>query len=558
MRARTGPFTPPPSLPSGKSSILLRLMIPVRPTLPVLSVLLSWPSGALAGAAQDASAPPAQGVAEEPAADLLVTVDELELSVEDAVRLALDNNLDYRLAEVQGEISQFDLLGSWGAFNWVFDASAGIVDSEFETGPNPQNPALPGGFVIDSEPQPTFSIDLTRPLTTGGTFIVHFDTVIGADATTTSVDSPELTSLTPGVTTDTLRLSYIQPLRRGAWQGYATAAQREAEIGYSRQLEVQRASRQTVLFNVHNAYWDLVSAIEQLAVGQSSLDLGLEQLEQNQRRLDAGVGTEVEVLQAQAEVASRQEAKLQLENTVEQAMDSLKVLLFGGREEQLWNTRLLPTSKLPEGELTTEWLDDWNQVLLTALEERSDLRQQRFEVDSARLRHSRTISERLSGLDLNLSATSRNVAVGDADAFFDTIGSEFVTLSATLDYNLPIGNVTADNAERSARAAIRAALLTYDQLEVAAVADVRGAVREVRYQAAAVDAAVQSYELAVRQLAAEQARYEADLSTLFQVLQFQQQLVEALSNERLARANFVKSRVALENSRGTLDEQVGP
>lgn len=394
-------------------------------------------------------------------------------------------------------------------------------------------------------------------VTTGGTFSLQFDSLLGADALTSSVDDPTFSGATDGVTTDTLSLSYVQPLRRGAWSGYATATQREAEITFRKQLELRRAARQAVLFDVNNAYWDFVSAIEQRAVGQSALDLGLEQLEQNQRRLDAGVGTEVDVLQAQAEVASRREAKLQLENAVEQAMDDLKRLLFGGPEEELWNTPLVPTSTLPEGELATDWLEDWNSVLMTALDERSDLRQQRFDVDVARLRHSRTVSERLSGLDLDLSASSRNVDTGDSAAFLDALSFEFVNLSATLNYNMPIGNLAANNAERAARAGVRAALLTYDQLEVSAVAAVRRAVRDVRYQAAAVRAAAQSYELAERQLEAEQARYAADLSTTFQVLQFQQQLVEALSNERLARANFVKSRVELENARGTIDRQEG-
>jgi len=475
------------------------------------------------------------------------------MSIDDAVMLAIGSNLEYQIAELQTDIAEFDMLGSWGAFDWVFDASAGLTDNEFATGPNP-NFGLDAGRVTDFEVEPSLGIDFTKPMTTGGSFVMHFDTVIGADSRTTNLDTGMITPNT-GLTTDTLRLSYVQPLRRGAWSGYATSTQREADVSFRKQIEVRRAARQKLLLDVYNAYWDLVSAMAQLGVAESSLDLGREQLEQNQRRLDAGVGTAVDVLQAQAEVASRLETKLQRENEVEEAMDVLKALLFGGPEVELWDTRIDPTSQLPEGELSIEWLEDWSAVLTVALEERSDLRQQRLEVDVARLRHGRTMSERLAGVELDLSATSRNVDTSNSDAFTDALGFEFPAYSATIRYNMPIGNRTADNAERAARAGVRSAQLTYDQMEIVALADVRSAVRGVRYQVEAVRAAVQSLELARRQLEAEEARYEADLSTTFQVLEFQQSLVEALSSERLARAEYVKARIALENARGTLENR---
>jgi outer membrane protein len=541
-----------------------QVLYPLRPMISASAGrALSGPSflalfamlSATSVAAQDEAVPSTTDpTATDPAAmEHLAGPQSLALSLEDAVLLAIESNIEYQIAEVQTDIAEFDMLGSWGAFDWTFDASAGIIDSEFETGPNPQNPALPGGFVIDADLQPTVGMDFTKPLTSGGSFALNFDSVLGADARTTSRDDPTVSSLTEGVTTDTLRLSYVQPLRRGAWSGYATSTQREAEVNFRRQIEVRRAARQSLLFDVHHGYWNLVSAIAQRGVAQSSLDLGLEQLEQNRRRLEAGVGTAVDVLQAQATVASRTEAELQRDNDVQQAMDSLKALLFGGPEEELWNTRLDPTSTLPEGELSIEWLEDWATALGVALNERSDLRQQRLQVDAARLRHGRSVSERLAAVDLDLSISSRNVDTSDASALVDAASFEFSNFSATLNYNMPIGNRTANNAERAARADVRASLLTYDQLEIAALAEVRAAVRAVRFQVEAVRAAVQSLELARRQLEAEQARYEADLSTTFQVLEFQQSLVEALSSERLARAEFVKARVSLENARGTLD-----
>jgi outer membrane protein TolC len=89
------------------------------------------------------------------------------------------------------------------------------------------------------------------------------------------------------------------------------------------------------------------------------------------------------------------------------------------------------------------------------------------------------------------------------------------------------------------------------------LADVRDAVRQAQYQIEAVRAAQKSLELAREQLEAERARLENDQSTVFQVLQFQQELVRAMSVEVLARSNLAKSRTRLEAAQGTLGEAPG-
>ena len=60
--------------------------------------------------------------------------DTMTLSLDEAVRLALARNLELEMVEVQGEVAHLDQLGSWGAFDWVFDATLGLTDSEREVG----------------------------------------------------------------------------------------------------------------------------------------------------------------------------------------------------------------------------------------------------------------------------------------------------------------------------------------------------------------------------------------------------------------------------------------
>lgn len=82
----------------------------------------------------------------------------------------------------------------------------------------------------------------------------------------------------------------------------------------------------------------------------------------------------------------------------------------------------------------------------------------------------------------------------------------------------------------------------------------RDAVRQLHYSSMAVTAAQQSRRAAERQLEAEMARYENDLSTNFQVLEFQLALIEAVNSELVSRVNFAKARYQLLAATGTLGE----
>ena len=78
---------------------------------------------------------------------------------------------------------------------------------------------------------------------------------------------------------------------------------------YRRPDKRERQVLDSLYLDVYQAYWDLVSAREELHVRAVAVDLGRRQLEQDQRRLDVGAGTAVDVLQARTNVAQQEEAR---------------------------------------------------------------------------------------------------------------------------------------------------------------------------------------------------------------------------------------------------------
>ena len=466
---------------------------------------------------------------------------EYLLSLREALDLALGSNLALEIESVATDVRSFEARGSRGAFDWVVSATGRYTDGEQQG-----SSQLSGANVLEFDNQ-DFLFDLSKPLTTGGD--------IGFNYNRNNLKTNNQFTLVNPSPTDNLGVTYNQPLLRRGWSEFATADQRSADVRLEQQRERERQVRQQLVRDVHDAYWDVVGAYEQLAVARSNVDLGLEQLDQNRRRLSAGVGTEVEVLQAQAEVASRRESLLAAQVAVRDAGDALKRLLFPRSDVELWELRIVPTTSLPKpSEVTPNAAPPWTDCLVQALEQRSDLRQQRMTIEVAEIAHGKSLNERQVGLDLQLSAASQSFDGDASEAFSSVVQYEFPTYSAALTFSTPIGNRTARFAERAAWAAVRRAKLEYDQIEIQAAAEVRSGVRQVVYQAERVIAAGETLRLAQRQLDAERARLAEGLSTNFVVLQFQQALAPAESSERRARVDYMKALAALAAARGVIGE----
>ena len=464
---------------------------------------------------------------------------EVPLTLEQALEIALRRDINLQIGELSVDVARFNYEGSWGAFDPVFSAQGSYTDAESEL-----RSSIFGDVTI--EDTTLFGeTGVLFPLRTGGSFEVL--------ANISSQETNEPFTGANELTTNNVALTFTQPLLQGAGSDYAESTQREAKLDFRRELEVMRASRQDLLASVENAYWDLVAALRQLDVADESLELSRQQLEQNQRRLDAGVGTQVEVLQSEANEATKIEQRLLRDVESREAQDILKGFLQPGTSAVYWSARLVPLTPLPEVSVLP--IPDWREAMVTALDRRPELRRDRVSIDIADERLGRAESERQAQLDLNLSSRGRGLDKNQGEAFATAVSFEFPTHTAALTYRLPIGNRAASNAERAARANLRSARLVHDAQESKVVEEVRGAVRRLRYAVEAAAAASKSSELALQQLSAEQARYREGLSTNFQVLEFQEQLSTAQFNHTQAMALFAKAHVRLRRDMGVLGEK---
>lgn len=527
-------------------AVLLTASAMATPALPASPQLQSGERrDAVAPAPKAAAGQARPGIEEQPQADRIpygadaLGADATPMTLEQCLGMALANNLGLERALIESEIAQFDAMSSWGAFDWVFDMRGAYTDSESEA-----NTALAGADVVEQQ-DARVDVDLTKPFTWGGSFAFHFDTQ-QSRTNNAFFNAPELIQ-------DNVRVSYTQPLFRGRGIEVQTAQQREAEIVEQQRREDRRQARQNLLHDVEVAYWELVAALQQLQVARSGLGLGQEQVTREEARVRAGDGTEVDVLQARTEVATRTEALLQAENDVKQREDDLKRLMFADSDPERWDRDIQPRSILPNAAERPD-LPDWQNAYEVALSRRAEIRNARLSVDISRVQLTRATNDRLHGLDLELIASSNGVDEQYPGALSDALEFRFPTYTVALNYNVPVQNRRATFAERAARERLRGSQVALEEAEITALADVRRALRDVNFRAQAVAAAAQSLTLARGQLDAEEKRFAADLTTTFEVLQFQQTLIEAASTRSRAGVEYAKALVGLKRAQGIVGE----
>jgi outer membrane protein TolC len=350
------------------------------------------------------------------------------------------------------------------------------------------------------------------------------------------------------------QFTYVQPLLRNlgraANRWRILVAQNGVVAGESRY-------RQQVLETLgaaEKAYWDLHFSLMDLRTARAALQLAKDFLEQNRIKVRVGTLAPIEITQAEAGVADREEAVILAENNVLVAEDALRQIMNVPRDAPLWSRRLLPADMPPLQEVVPAM----EAAVAAAAVHRPDLEQARLEVRNREAEMVYRRNQRRWGLDLEgIYGNSGFDPLSFGDAFEDLRERNQEDWTLRLTLGVPIGNREAKALYRETEALRQQARLELERLEQAARVEVRNAVRTVETNLKRVRAAQVNVRLQREKLAAEQKKFENGMSTSFQVLQFQTDLTSAESRENRAVVDYNKSLVDLERAKGTLLEARG-
>lgn len=452
------------------------------------------------------------------------------LALEDVVRLVQANAPALHQARLTALAAQGSVLEAGGAFSTVL-----FADFTYSYEQTPASGFFTG-FGDTQTRQVSANEGLRKLLSTGGTLTLS-----------TGQSNLDADYLTDSQSDVNLSLRYEQPLLRGGWELSATRNQRRAEFERDRTRAASRQSNVQAVQDAVDAYWNLAFAHADVEVKAASLRLAEELREMTQAKFDVGAVAEVEVVQTEADIASRTDALLAASNQVNVAQDQLRLLLFGLEDVTEWEWQLMPRSEVPKPDGVAV---DWQKAFEVARRYRGDLREMRVIAQRSRNDWQAARKDLLPKLDFiatgNLSEQDELVV----DAASDLFDYDFPGYSVGLVFEMPLGNAQYEGAEQRLRYEHQLSLRQLRDRENQVAREVRDAVRDLSFQAERVAVTRRAREVAGRQLDAEQRRLLEGASTNFQVLQFQTDLSIAASQEVQAQMDYAKAVVKAHTVRG--------
>ena len=470
------------------------------------------------------------------------------LSIEEAVTLALEQNLDLRVERINPLIQ--DTVVAEARSVYAPNLSTTLSGNDWD---RPAGNIFDGGDVVTNR-YVRDNVGVVQEVPwKGGRYSAEW---IGQRSTTTNV----FTSFNPQLQSN-LNLNYTQPLVRDF-----------GIDGFRQQIAISRANRdlsdidlrRTVVSterNVRNAYWQLVFARSFLEVQRQSLALAEESLRNNRTRVEVGTMAPIDIVEAENEVARNVEAVIRAEADLERAEDQLRTLVFDPDTPDFWSMRLEPgDSPVLEARGI-----DVDAAVRNALLNRTDLDtlDKNLEMTDTDIRYFR--NQQLPAVDLRVDyqlagqGGDRLIRTGgfpgmvvgrEQRSFGSTLGDIFAnefpnwTVGVTVSY--PFGTSAADAALERSRLERSRTEASRRSLELRIATEVRDAARNVRTNLQRVEATRASRELAERRLEAEQRKFEVGLSTNFLVFQAQRDLATARNTEQQAILDYIRSLVDFE------------
>ena len=520
-----------------------------------------------------------------PRLEQLIHEGKLSLSLQDAISLALENNLDISVQRYTPWLAEAAILRQTAGNPFVsFDPQVTSTFGWDRRSIPVNNPFLAGGAVTALTNQTTdANFQYTQGFHTGTNMSITLNNRRQSTTSPQAFFSPSVNS--------SLFFGFSQPLLNGfgflpntRYLKIAKNDKKVADLTFSNQVIL-------TVSQVQNLYWDLVFAREDVNVKERSLQLAEKLYNDNKRQVEIGTLAPIEVVRAEAEVArTRQDLIVSRTFLLQQQTLMKNAITKNPMDPLLAAVEIVPTDVVTQPpQIEVLPLQD---AVNEAWTKRPDVQQSKINLESSditvratrnALLPSLTLSGQFGGTGLagnsDLLGTPTTVAgspvvdangvavpglfvpttdipvlgtskAGLTDAWRAMKDFDFPTYSVQVTLTIPIRNRAAQADNTTALLQQRQAETRLRQLQNTVVVEVRNAQIALEQSRARVEAAVKARELQEQTLDAEQKKYQLGASTIFFVIQAQRDLAQARSTEVRALTDLVKAKVEFERALG--------
>ncbi len=366
-------------------------------------------------------------VGNSPRIDSLMRDGKIYLSIDDAVALTLENNLDLDIARYNLNIADTDYLraksganilgvnagivqntpgggvgglggtvgsgtgGTTVAASGIGTGTNGLVSSTLGIGSNITSfdPVITSTLQLDKDDAESVSVFSPVPVVAQNTYTANFaytegfqwGTSITAGFNNTHVTSNNPTTLLTPELSSNFQFKITQNLLQGFGSlpnlRFVRIAKNNREISdVAFRLQVI-----TTVDQIENMYWDLVYAYENVRVQQEALTYAQKALDDSKQQAKVGTAPPIQVVSAQSTVSTNQQNLILAENNLQLQQLLMKNALSRSIEDPvLAEADVIPTStmQLPEQEPVIPTQDLINQ----ALDHRAELVESRIDLNS--------------------------------------------------------------------------------------------------------------------------------------------------------------------------------
>jgi len=555
---------------------------------------------------------PEPTLANSPRVDQLIQNGKLMLSLEDAISLALENNMDIAVQRYTPWLDEANLLRSLSGVNGrlVFDPvlnATGLIEQSTQPINNPFlsgiDVALPTSTTVPVAP-PLVShngqgnFNYTQGFWPGTQLQVTFNSDRSSINFPGNLFNPFIES--------TLTVQVTQPLLNGfgkvANNRYIIEARNTVKVGES------QFAQQVIntVAQVSDDYWELVYARDNVKVEEASVGVDQQLYENNKKQLEIGTMAPLDVITAQSQLASDQQALVQAQNT--QLQDETTLLVAITKDPlaiSRANIEIVPTTLIRTPDVVENI--PLENAVQEAWQKRPELQQSSLNLKNAQVEIQATKNGLLPTVNLfglyqqigiaGASTSTTSTPVGFAsvatepilfangtpvtvgnpavpifvgsqvvnsvqtqhngglvDSWDNMIHNNYPTYEAGVNVTLPIRNRAAQAASTQAILSQRQQEVQYRQTQNTIVLNVRQSMIALVEGRAAVAAAQQSETLAQQTLDDEQKKYQLGSSTSYNVVLRTRDLTAAQGTLLRDRINLIEAEVNFNQSMGrTLD-----
>ena len=438
----------------------------------------------------------------------------LLLTKEEALTRALESNLGIKIERAQVEIAKKGIELEKGAFD----------------------PELSGSLTTESSNNQTtdsVAVNLGGLVSTGGRFS------LGVSSNESVIIDDRFNSFAG--------LTFRQPLLRNFGFTSNLAALRIARYQFDlSEWEFKQALLDTIASTIF-AFNNLYEAQENLESSIRIRDLTNQTVLDNDKRVALGIIARLDVLEAQAQLASRNERVLAATNSVTRAQNRIKPLIFDNAQEAL--SYNLEAQAYSEPQIS----DDFRALLATLLDSAPNYRIGVIALEIARLRLVRDRNQTLPTLDLIAQAGFRGTdgSLGGSIESAFSRDNNFYSIGASFEF--PVFNRSARAREAISAQRERIAGVDLERIKQAIQLEFQTSFQIMQTNYKRMDATRSARELAEQSLKAEQRKLEAGTSSTFFVLRLQSDLALAELREISAVADYNRSVADFNRLRGVME-----